>query len=318
MQEEYTEATIIMATYNGINYIESQLSSILRQTYQPLKVIIRDDGSNDGTSEFIKYFINQNQLQSTWDFQINIENKGWRRNFIDMLTLTDTKYIFYADQDDIWNEDKIYKTLGLMNKHTNINVLVSDYSLFGESGGEEKIKTIDEVFITDKLYRVRQTLSNLTIRRDGCAFAIRQTFVPSVLSVYENIGKDSNGLPQAHDLATWLAGILSDSLYHVREDLIEHRIHASSTWSLEAKKLVQTKNTISDNFMNYYCKILYYPRLTKESVYYELIGIKLNDFKVESDLIKTGSKIQKIFSFRKFSSMQRYLGFIKRNLLTKN
>lgn len=257
-------------------------------------------------------------MQSTWDFQINIENKGWRRNFIDVLTLTDTKYIFYANQDDIWNEDKIYKTLGLMNKHNNINVLVSDYGLFRESGGEEKIKTIDEVFITDKLYRVRQTLSNLTIRRDGCAFAIRQTFVPSVLSVYENIGKDSNGLPQAHDLATWLAGILSDSLYHVREDLIEHRIHALSTWSLEAEKLVQTKNTISDNFMNYYCKILHYPRLTKESVYYELIGIKLNDFKVESDLIKTGSKIQNIFSFRIFSSMKRYLGFIKRNLLTKN
>lgn len=44
MKEEYIEATIIMATYNGINYIESQLSSILRRTYQPLKVIIRDDG----------------------------------------------------------------------------------------------------------------------------------------------------------------------------------------------------------------------------------------------------------------------------------
>lgn len=315
MSKEKTQAAILLATYNGEKFITSQLESILRQTYKPLKVIIRDDRSTDKTATLVRSFIKEHNLESNWNFQINAQNKGWRLNFIEMLCMIDTGYVFYADQDDVWNENKVSVMVQLLNTHHQINVLVSDYTLFGEPGGEEKIKRIDEIVVEPGLYQVKQTLDNLGIRRDGCAFAIRSTFIPNIMSGYREVSKDSNGFPQAHDLATWLAGVLSNSLYHVHEDLINHRIHSASTWSMESKKIKKSKNTISQDFINFYYAILQCSALKDENVYHQLLSNKIKDFEIESELLKSGSNLQKLTSFHKFSSIKRYLGFVKRNIL---
>lgn len=315
MSKERDQATIILATYNGEKYIISQLDSILRQTYQSFKVIIRDDGSTDNTAALVRDFIEEHHLENSWNFQINSKNKGWRLNFLEMLCMVDTEYAFFSDQDDIWNADKVSVMIQLLDHHPQINVLVSDYVLFGEQGGEEKLKQIDEVTVESGLYQVKQTLDNLIIRRDGCAFAVRNTFVPNIMSVYREISEDANGLPQAHDLATWLAGVLSDSLYHVHENLIKHRMHSTSTWSVESKKIKNSKKSISPDFVKFYHSILNFSALKNENVYQQLLSTKIKDFEVERDLLENGSYLKKITSFNKFSSLKRYLGFIKRNIL---
>ena len=38
---------ILMSTYNGQTYLRKQIESILRQTYQNIELVIRDDGSKD-------------------------------------------------------------------------------------------------------------------------------------------------------------------------------------------------------------------------------------------------------------------------------
>lgn len=45
---------ILLATYNGEEYLGEQLNSILNQTYENWQLIVRDDGSTDGTVEIIK------------------------------------------------------------------------------------------------------------------------------------------------------------------------------------------------------------------------------------------------------------------------
>ena len=50
---------ILMATYNGEEYIETQLLSILSQSYTNWKLFINDDGSTDNTIKIIKkIFVN--------------------------------------------------------------------------------------------------------------------------------------------------------------------------------------------------------------------------------------------------------------------
>ena len=44
--------TVLMATYQGKQYLEQQLDSILAQTV-PVKILISDDGSDDGTREML-------------------------------------------------------------------------------------------------------------------------------------------------------------------------------------------------------------------------------------------------------------------------
>ena len=75
--------SIVMTTYNGIKHIEAQLDSIFNQKRKADEVLIYDDGSNDGTIEFIGEYISNNKLNDTWKLIVNEENKGWRRNFVE-------------------------------------------------------------------------------------------------------------------------------------------------------------------------------------------------------------------------------------------
>lgn len=45
---------ILMSTYNGASYLKTQLDSILNQTYTNVSVLVRDDGSTDGTCAILK------------------------------------------------------------------------------------------------------------------------------------------------------------------------------------------------------------------------------------------------------------------------
>ena len=45
---------ILMPTYNGSKFLESQLESLINQTNQDWKLLIRDDGSSDSTRLIIE------------------------------------------------------------------------------------------------------------------------------------------------------------------------------------------------------------------------------------------------------------------------
>ena len=47
---------ILLATYNGEEYISEQIESILNQTYKEFRILIRDDGSRDNTVAIIKEY----------------------------------------------------------------------------------------------------------------------------------------------------------------------------------------------------------------------------------------------------------------------
>ena len=45
--------SIVLATYNGIEFIKEQIDSILNQTISPFEIIICDDLSTDGTRKYL-------------------------------------------------------------------------------------------------------------------------------------------------------------------------------------------------------------------------------------------------------------------------
>lgn len=77
------KTSVVIATYNGIKFIEEQLNSILAQSVQPDEVIIIDDGSKVNTEEVVKRYINEHRLNGRWHLHVNEKNKGYARNFLD-------------------------------------------------------------------------------------------------------------------------------------------------------------------------------------------------------------------------------------------
>ena len=50
------KVSVVVATYNGEQFIKEQLDSILNQTYPIYEVIVKDDGSTDNTVAIVKEY----------------------------------------------------------------------------------------------------------------------------------------------------------------------------------------------------------------------------------------------------------------------
>lgn len=308
LKSEYSIG-IIMSTYNGEKYILEQLNSIYTQTISPSRVYIRDDGSTDNTVSIIKDFIKQHDL-TTWDFSSNQVNIGWRKNFMTLLEKTNEDVIFYSDQDDIWNANKLKIMSGIMSNENEIKCLFSDYEIFGESGGNEKNMSFSEVKIDKRIAKVTLNLNNLLIKRDGMAFAVKKSLIPEIVKVYKTVDKDIFGLPQSHDLATWLASILIEGLYHTNEKLVRHRIHSTSAWSKESKDIKQSQIEQTKNILYFYSKVKI--EGSNNIHLMRLVDVKIRDLKLEEKLLESASLVKCLLSVRQFSSIKRYFGFLKR------
>lgn len=101
-----TPVFIVLATYNGVKFIGQQIESLLSQTF-PCHIYIFDDGSTDGTIEFIR----DNYLSlSNIHLRINAKRLGFVKNFEQGIkTVYDlgAQYVALSDQDDIWCNDKL-------------------------------------------------------------------------------------------------------------------------------------------------------------------------------------------------------------------
>lgn len=106
------KVAVLLATYNGEKYLVAQLDSLLNQTYDNFLVYYHDDGSTDSTLSILH--------QYECDFPGKFKevdaplHQGPKENFMSLLQAVDADYYMFCDQDDVWNSDKIEKTLERM------------------------------------------------------------------------------------------------------------------------------------------------------------------------------------------------------------
>lgn len=100
---------ILLATYQGELYLETQIESILEQSYQKTHLYIRDDGSKDGTLAILQSYAKKYPDKIT--LLPSHENLGVKGNFSELLAQSKAPYVMLADQDDYWLSDKVEVTL---------------------------------------------------------------------------------------------------------------------------------------------------------------------------------------------------------------
>ncbi|WP_340121605.1 glycosyltransferase family 2 protein [Methylobacter svalbardensis] len=100
------KVTVLLSTYNGSKFLKQQLNSLYEQTYRNIKILVRDDGSTDATREFLE----AEQVRGAIELLEGHTNLGATRSFFELLrlaALSDTEYVAFCDQDDVWLPDKI-------------------------------------------------------------------------------------------------------------------------------------------------------------------------------------------------------------------
>lgn len=114
---------ILLATYNGAEYLAEQIKSIQAQTHQHWHILIRDDGSSDTTIDVINEFAKDDaRIELCSDSQGNL---GVVRNFgcLMMAALKrDAQYVAFCDQDDVWEQDKLRKQLKALSELESVRI----------------------------------------------------------------------------------------------------------------------------------------------------------------------------------------------------
>ena len=105
---------ILMATYNGELYIESQILSIISQSYKDWQLLIHDDGSSDSTISIIKKWSSVDSRIKFLDDGIKMG--GAAKNFMHLLKYSTAEYIMLCDQDDIWFDNKVQEMVSVASK----------------------------------------------------------------------------------------------------------------------------------------------------------------------------------------------------------
>ncbi|MEZ9318643.1 glycosyltransferase [Vibrio lentus] len=115
---------VLLATYNGELYVKEQISSILNQTFTDFKLYIRDDGSYDNTMAIINEFSDE-RIVLINDSKIS---SGVGDNFRFLMEHSQSEYIVFSDQDDVWLPNKLHEMYLFAKENFNNNTASLAYS----------------------------------------------------------------------------------------------------------------------------------------------------------------------------------------------
>lgn len=138
--------TVLMAAYNGEKYIGEQIESIINQTFDDWKLVIKDDHSTDNTFQ-IAFEYEKNYPQKIKVLTQNMNTGNASNNFFTMLPYAEDDYIMFADDDDVWIPEKMSKSLDIMKK------------LESRQGTDKPLLVHSDLeVVDDKLQRVAKSL----------------------------------------------------------------------------------------------------------------------------------------------------------------
>lgn len=196
--------SVCIPTYNGEKYLREQLDSILNQLGEEDEVIISDDSSKDGTISI---------LESYQDSRIHIlRNNNFKSptfNLENALKYAKGDYIFMADQDDIWLENKVKLMIDALQEY---DLVVSDAIVINKN----------KDIITKSFFKQRDSGGGYwrNLRRNsfvGCCMAFRKECLSYVLPFPERIAM--------HDMWIGLCVELYGQTLFLPEKLIYYRRH---------------------------------------------------------------------------------------------
>lgn len=106
---------VLLSTYNGAVYLKQQIASLVAQDYSDVRILVRDDGSSDGTIAILQ------DLQAIHHPRLEVvygANVGFAQSFLELLKLSSptANYVAFCDQDDVWHPGKVSRATQILTR----------------------------------------------------------------------------------------------------------------------------------------------------------------------------------------------------------
>jgi len=201
--------TVFMPVYNALPYLEEAVESIRRQTLRDWTFLIVDDGSTDGSVEY---------LEALDDARIRVLRQAHQGPAVAAnraLELCETEFVARLDADDVSHPARLQEQLAFLRKHPEVGLLGTQFETLGaaRTGRPSSLPT-DHRTIMHDLIRGRHAMCNPTIM---CRTSLLR----------EVGGYHAEGALE--DWAMFLSMGERAELANLDRVLLSYRIHAGST-----------------------------------------------------------------------------------------
>lgn len=236
--------TVILPVYNGERYVEQMLDSIYRQDYRPMEVIISDDASCDGTVAVIENWLKHVEQQDI-SFQLirNRKNIGLSGNITRAAQYIHGKYLFLADQDDIWIRDKITAQIRYLEQNSDCVMCICDRSII-DKRNKVLCRSLFQYRHANIGKRNYNKVLNSAVQYSANCMCLRTEHLQNIFPIPKQICE--------HDTFIAIMAAHYGKIGYVKRPLTLYRIHdrnLSSQYALETNSnLLKAGYIISRNF----------------------------------------------------------------------
>lgn len=205
--------SVCLTTYNSASTIRASLESVLRQSYEPIEVLVADDGSTDETVDI---------ALETGDSRVRVlrsaTNRGgpaWGRNAAVAASRAD--FVAFLDADDAWREDKLELQIEAL---CATGVLATCSAAIAEGDGDS--------------YRYPVGLRNADHRIGFCRLVFLNHVVASSAMVSRDLLTKVGGFPERiacigfEDYCAWLQVATRTRWAFLSEALVHYSVGAPS------------------------------------------------------------------------------------------
>lgn len=299
---------MLMSTYNGEEYLEEQLKSLFSQKNVEVHLVVRDDGSSDGTIAILNEYVRDGfPIEIPEELQGFHSDKGVGSSYLRLLRYgikyyPNIQYFSFMDQDDVWLEDKLFRAVEHINRSPNEKVLYFS---------NKKIVDENLNFLAHDDIRFNSDQVDYLGKNDayGCTMVFTRAFAEMVLT-----GPVENW-PFLHDIVLEHVALATDTeIIHDSGETILYRQHITNVTGAKDSKLLTRKNitTIFSNRRHYKCKLTslilkyYKPWISKEYIHLFYSILHYTEFKNGFYLIRKYTSAKN----KTFKEKIRFIGMV--------
>jgi glycosyltransferase involved in cell wall biosynthesis len=132
--------TVVIPTYNRKEYLAEAIDSVLAQTYTDYEILVVDDGSTDGTREFLEERYRERPV-----LYLRQENRGSSAARNTGIRNARGELLAFLDSDDLWLPGKLGLQVPLFDKNPSVGLVFCGSAGIGARGEivEERRPTDD-------------------------------------------------------------------------------------------------------------------------------------------------------------------------------
>jgi glycosyltransferase involved in cell wall biosynthesis len=265
--------SVLLPVYNGEEFIEQTISSILNQSYSNFELIIINDCSIDQTENIIQSF-DDDRIR----YCKHAKNLRLIATLNEGLDLSRGKYIARIDADDIAHFDRLKKQVEFLEQN-------QDYVLVGTSVG-----LIKNNLITDEV--IKYYAENNDLRFAMCFYC---PFIhPSIMMrnsvIQSNNLKFNNEFLHAEDYDFWTRlskyGMIANldcvlTYYRIHENQISARF---KNYQIEMMEKIQERyrSLLFKKYTTSEIQVLFYDSNKGDRYYFKILLIFLSDLEIKS------------------------------------